>query len=483
MKNKRVLIKKLLFVLPVYFALTGLLFHAEIAADEGKTELSLPADVYIAAGRTLNLWNDTLRPAWEKDVKIVFKSAVGESTKRGFCFTPDSSHEGKKFPVKVLVNDAEGNNLHEFSFALHAAPSKNGQGVLQLLFIGDSLTANGIMSGEVKRLAEADGGFQPMLLGRGGWDDNRHEGWGGWSFKSFTARGYSMYRFTVSGIKDIPRTGMGYRHDGAAYRMRTGRLFKDEEGLYCGTMDFLVRRKDNPELTATNRPQPGQTGVLKLYDILSKYRKDGIKADSEISFTKVDMVASNPFWDETLNEEKGGMNLRRYMKEENYFGGEDRIDFAFIQLGVNDCMGVAIAPEGETEKRLDEIFENCRNLIRGIHDPVYGYPECRIILALTPIGCNTPETYKGVIKRYESAVRSLWDRIIREFDNPSFRPLVRVSVNGLMTDRDEGFPKKEETIDGKTVLVHNNAVHPNEYGYRQCADAYYSVLRGWLADD
>ena len=50
-----------------------------------------------------------------------------------------------------------------------------------------------------------------------------------------------------------------------------------------------------------------------------------------------------------------------------------------------------------------------------------------------------------------------------------------------MTDRDLGYPKREETKDAPARHVHSNAVHPDAAGYRQCADAYTSVLCGWLA--
>lgn len=450
-----------------------------------RQKISVPGDVYIAVGRELNLWHDTLWPAYDKNAHVVIESPAGKTTERGFRFTPDSRHANKTFPVKVKVHNAAGKRLHEFSFRLHAVPARSGTGVRRLFFIGDSLTAAGITSEEVKRLIEDDGGFQPLLLGRSGIGGNRHEGWGGWTFKSFTTQGYSLHRFTVSKIKSAPMKNFCYLHEGTAYRVQTSRLSSGKDGLLKGTIDFYARPKDNPALTQGNLPKPKKRGVLILDEIPEAWSKSGFTADAEIAFTMVeDNIPANPFWDERMNGGKGGMNIKKYMKDCLYFGGEDRIDYAFIQLGVNDSMNLAIAEQEDTAKGIKKIFLHCKNLIRGLHDPGYGYPECRIILALTSIGCNTPETYKSApMERYEFIVRSLWDLIIKEFDGASEHPLVRVAINGLMIDRDKGFPKQAEQKGGKTIMVHNNAAHPNEFGYRQCAEAYYSVLRGWLAED
>lgn len=168
------------------------------------------------------------------------------------------------------------------------------------------------------------------------------------------------------------------------------------------------------------------------------------------------------------------------------WGAADRMDVAFVMLGVNDCSGVAIQPDSAREQSLDLLLAQCRTLVAAILDPECGYPGCRVVLALTPIGCNTPEAYAGGLEfmtRYEAAVRGLWERLLREFDGNPAHPRVRVAIAGLMADRDLGYSKAERRVDGEIRLVHNNAVHPNETGYRQSAAACYSTLRGWLADE
>jgi len=487
-KDLQMGLKRICFAFLVWSILYYVAAGEQTAHVGVLSQLPVPSRVYIAEGLELNLWTDNLLPAGTRDVHVSVESEVGETTERGFRFVPESRHVKHSFPSIIRVQDSQGRLIHSRPFIIHVAPARSGDGSLQLLFLGDSLTAgvpfecSGMISGEVKRLIEAGGGFRPLMLGtrllKG---NNRHEGWGGWSFRSFASYGASFHRFTVKGIQIKPSAGCGYQVAGLKYRVQNSNLVAGVDGKLAGTMMCLVRPKDNPLLSRKDWPKPEPSGIMTLYD-RAGMRYSGITPDTEISFTKSEFpVSANPLWDETLNGGKGGMNVRQYMENYHFFGGADRIDFAFIQLGVNDCMGVAFAPEEETEKRLDEILLHCKNLVKGLQDPVSGYSGCRVIMALTPIGCNTPEAFKGVsMMRYESAVHGLWERILREFDGSASWPLVRISINGLMTDRDNGFPKKETTDGDKKIMLHSNAVHPGEVGYRQCAEAYYSVLRAWL---
>jgi lysophospholipase L1-like esterase len=462
-------------------------------ANRAATELPVPARVWIAAGRELNLWFDTLWPAETPPVDIAVDSPVGSIGERGFRFVPAPEQAGRSFPLTVRVQDRQARLLASRSFELCVAPAGGGGGrPLQLLFLGDSLThgvpseCRGMISGEVKRLLEAEGGFRPLLLGRNDdMGDNRHEGLGGWSFRSFTTPGGKVTRFHVAGVTRKPAVFSAYRCGEVVYRIQSRTLVPAADGLLRGMLLGAVRALDNQGLDLSALPAPEPAGMLMRAD-------PAAAGDATIAFSGAEHpVPANPFWDTSLHDGKGGLHPRKYLHDHDRFDGADRIDYALIQLGVNDCMGVAMrATDAQRCAALETILNQCRTLVRALQAPDTGYPDCRVILALTPIGCNSPAAYarsygdKGVtMPVYEAAVRDLWAKLIREFDRSPRWPRVRLSINGLMTDRDRGYPKKEETIGGVPAGIHSNAVHPDAAGYRQCADAYYSVLRGWLASN
>ncbi len=465
----------------VLFA-AGLSGLADEAGPPAPT-LPLPAQVDMVAGRELNLWFDALWPAGAPPADITLESPVGTAGERSLRFVPDAGQAGRIFPATVRVRDRQGTLLAERAFKLRVLPAQNGGGrPLQLLLLGDSLTRPGITSGELLRLAQAAGLPNIRLLGRNdAKGENRHEGWGGWSFTSFATPGGSVYRFAVSGLAKAPDLFATYRHAEAVYRIQSRSLLPGADGLLAGNLLCSLRAADNKGLDLSTPPLPASGGVLAPVG----------HAGEPVAFAEVEYpVHANPFWDASLEDGKGGIHLRKYLRDHRFFGGDDRIDFVLVQLGVNDCYGAARrTTEAERSRALDSILEQCRTLVRALQDPERGYPDCRVILALTPIGCNSPAIYdrtygdQGVtMALYESTVRAFWAQLIREFDRSPAWPGVRLAINGLVTDRDLGYPKREETVDGVTAQVHSNAVHPNEHGYRQCAEAYHAALCGGLAD-
>ncbi len=445
--------------------------------------LPLPARVDVAVGRDLTLWTDTLWPADGPPARVKVTCEVGRMSDRGFHFTPASSQVRRAFPAVVEVRTPAGALLASQPFELRVVPRHAAAAPLQILFLGDSLTAAGVLSGEVKRRIEDDGGPPPLLFGyqdNGG--ANRHEGRGGWGFRSFITPLPFFYRFTASGIAHPPPVMAGYTAGDRLFRIYYKLLEPDADGRWHGDLVCQVRGKENPGLSPSNMPAPAASGTLVAQDRAG----DG---DTRIAYTRVAYpVPGNPLWDETLHGGRGGVNVRRYLAARRFWGGADRLDVVFVQLGVNDCMGVTIKPESQREPLLNAILADCKTLVAALLDPEHGYPDCRVILALPPIGCHSPETFlanygpQAPMARYEAHVRSLWARLLREFDQSPRHPRVRIAVNGLVTDRDLGYPAEERTVDGRQRRVHVNAVHPNETGYRQGADAYYGALCGWLAD-
>ena len=216
-------------------------------------DLPVPARVWIAAGRELNLWHGHASgSARSTDVTVTVDAPVGSSGERGFRWRPGPEQAGRSFPVTVRVHDGQGLLLASRAFELHVAPARiDSARPLQLLFLGDSLThgvgpgCRGMISGEAKRLLETEAGVRPLLLGRNDdMGDNRHEGLGGWSFHSFTTPGGEVTRFRVAGVTRKPTVFSAYRCGEVVYRIQSGRWSPRGRPLR-GTLLGAVRALDN----------------------------------------------------------------------------------------------------------------------------------------------------------------------------------------------------------------------------------------------
>jgi lysophospholipase L1-like esterase len=190
---------------------------------------------------------------------------------------------------------------------------------------------------------------------------------------------------------------------------------------------------------------------------------------------------TNSFWDAGNSR----LDFKKYMSNNSNFGGTDTIDFVFIQMGINDIFGNTILNPAQ----INAIIDNAKALITAIHDPVRGYPSCKVIIGIPPIGNDNDGFSESAYYyanysyyAYEVNMRSLWEALVKNFDNDAF-PNTRLSINGIMMDKDYAYGKVSEVVSARNDTVierYNNGVHPGLTGYYQIADAYYSVLRSLL---
>ena len=177
----------------------------------------------------------------------------------------------------------------------------------------------------------------------------------------------------------------------------------------------------------------------------------------------------------------GRIDMKAYLTANSNFGGTNNIDFAIIQLGINHLLtGV------KTQADVDAVITLAKTLINGILDSTYGFPACKIILAMPPTGGNTSngfaENYGATTQRqqYEANMRLFNQSLITAFDNAAFSFQVTLCSSGLWVDRTNGYTLADVAISSRVATTekrHTNAVHPNTSGYQQIADGMYSTLR------
>lgn len=200
-------------------------------------------------------------------------------------------------------------------------------------------------------------------------------------------------------------------------------------------------------------------------------RHEGVSGSTFSTF----ITASSPFWISGRND------FKAYLTANSNFGGTNIIDYAIIQLGTNDVFSGTKA-----QADIDAIIANAKTLINNILDSTYGFPACKIILAMPPICGNTSngfaDSYGAVTQRqqFENNMRLLWENMITSFDNGVYHAQVTLCASGLWIDRTYGYALSDVAVSSRVATTekrHTNAVHPTTSGYQQIADAWYSTLR------
>lgn len=348
----------------------------------------LPSNIYIAIGRELNIWFDSILPYYDKEDKFLeFECSEGKTMARSFRFTPTTTGVHS---ATVTIRNAKNETLETKTISINAVAKDNGAGINQLLFIGDSTTDSYLtdylpgtgrteaeMLHEVSDLIIADGGFTPLFMG---------------------LRGVSPYKHQAHS---------GYSSD----------------------------------LFISNNPS-----------------------------------YPNPFWDSSNSRN----DFQKYMSDNSNFGGTNTIDFVFIQLGINDLKNGGVA--ATVISRLD-------TLIADILHSTRGYPSAKIIISATPyVGADATgwglnffadSSYLDFVE----ALNDLAVKVIANYHENASNPQLYVAPNFLFTDRKYGYPRALTNVSDRDSIQefqYTDSVHPNESGYKQAADSYYSRLRSLL---
>tara|TARA_R110002153_G_scaffold213063_1_gene365601 strand:- start:72 stop:2213 length:2142 start_codon:yes stop_codon:yes gene_type:complete len=205
----------------------------------------------------------------------------------------------------------------------------------------------------------------------------------------------------------------------------------------------------------------------------SPYKHQAHSGYSSDLFISNNPLYPNPFWDAPNSRN----DFQKYMLDNSNFGGSNTIDYVFIQLGINDLKN-----GGNTST----VISRFTTLINTILDSTYGYPSAKIIISATPyaginrsgwgLDFNASSSYVEFVENMDNLAR----KVVTTFHNNASFPSVYVSPNLLFTDRTFGFPRALQNVSARSteqIYRYTDSVHPSESGYKQCADAYYSVFR------
>ena len=160
---------------------------------------------------------------------------------------------------------------------------------------------------------------------------------------------------------------------------------------------------------------------------------------------------------------KPALNFARYLE---IVAGGRRPDFVIIMLGINDCFHPDPNDPEAVTARIDQMMKHAEVLLAAIRKDS---PGSEIGICLTTPGNSRQEAffanYKNRYSRdgWKKIQFHLLERQLRGFGNRQAENLFLVPT-AWHIDPVQGFPDK-------------NAVHPNDYGYRQIASDIYAWIK------
>lgn len=440
---------------PAYYAVPPKLEMAPsagaAAAASEVPNIVVPGTVYAAVGTELCLHHDALVTAHSNGLaglsgySCAVVGPVGANNERFFRFTPDAGNVGNHTMTAKLW-DAAGNLIEVKTFTLTVVSATAKASPKNVLMVGDSLTAPGIMTSTAQGKFSALGGTVPVFLGTQGTAPANHEGYGGRKFQDFATAGTDVYRVTVSGVSAVT-VGAVYSVGGVNYTV-------SEVNLSGGSGNLLL----------SGASSPGSSGTLTMVSG---------SGDATISFSASSTENTNPFW------HGGAVDITAYRSANSI---ASPFDYVAIQLGINDVF----SENGKSTAQIDAMVGYAQDLCDAF---LADNASCTVVVSLPSLCGNTVDgfaaNYGASYSRevYESSMKKLRNALLDAFDSGAYSANVKVGAAGLVVDRYYGYTLVSGAVSSRvteTTLRHTNAVHPASVGYQQMGDQHFAEMMALL---
>ena len=372
----------------------------------------------------------------------------GKNFPRYFEFTPETPG---KYKLTIFVYDVSKNLLGSSETILDVCLPKKPDKDVNILCVGDSLTAGGEWVTEVyRRLVSEDGnpaglGFKGVnFIGSCGEGPVRYEGYGGWRWDSYSSDDvediwvYCDHNKTVADQHSVWEDG-------------NGNLWKLETIVY-ENLKFIPYEKRN---------------IPKVKNGVIKHIKNAVNTD-DVLVRSTYSGKPSPFYD----EKSGGVNLKGYAQKYDI----EKIDAVYILLGTNGVMS------------FENLNELCKNIVidgKKLVDKIHrDFPDVKIKVMGYPIpsvngGCGA--NYGAVLPhcddygaaRFVMEMNLAYKEWAKEAEYRDFMEYVNISGQ---VDSDYAYPKTEKAVNIRSSykeFLDTNGVHPTYEGYMQIADAVY----------
>ena len=413
--------------------------------------LRLPEYYELVVGDNFELFYKGLVLCVDSDVydfELSFKSGknLGKGYARKYVWTPTAADIGTHV-LQIKVRNNEGKIVDEGSVELRvAAVPQSPAEEKVILSLGASMTAGGQWVTEMYRrltgtggTPAADGLTNIKLIGSKGEGDVRYEGYGGWTYTSFsTANKRNDHMILTGDFSDKNDT----QDQHSSYVDSNGQVWK---------IEYVTATEMKIICNSTSGKLPSTTGGRLTHQSGGVNTKD-------IVYSSARQADANPFWDAA----KGKNNFKAYA--EKY--GVERIDEVITLLGWN-----------QTTQTPEEFKETVTKFIDSV---LADFPNCHIsLIALQVPSRDGFANNYGVSWPWFEKVGKAFDfqDVYMEIANsPKYKG--KVSVISIAGQYDSAYNDIKTTVDVNNrndtdIVIGSNGVHPTNMGYMQIADAVY----------
>ncbi len=412
---------------------------------------TLPANVNAVVGTEVNLYFDAIFSAHSMGLtglegfSVSIVGTKGKNMERGFRYTPVAGDVGTVTMTAKAWDDA-GGLVATKTFTLTTIAATPKAAAKNVMVVGASIVAAGIISSTAQADFAALGAVIPIFVGTQGTAPGKFEGYGGKKYADYVTAGVITYEFTVSGVTTV-NIGATYTTGGVTYTV-TG--FNITAG--SGTVQ------------TTGASAPGASGTLT---------KASGAGDATIAFSASTSIAANKFWNAAIP----GLDIANF-RSVNSIGVIDAV--VIPDLGINDIFGEGTSPD------ITGIVNNAKTLSTAF---ITDNASCKVVHSMLPISGNTGDgfaaNYGAAFSRqvYEANLYALRLALIAAFDNGAYHANVSIGTAGAQIDRYYGYTLSSGALAARiptTSSTHVNAVHPAAVGYQQLGDAIYGSLMAVL---
>lgn len=411
-------------------------------------DVVVPPYMYAVQGRESNLYFDNVFLGAAKDYSLDVTGTGGMQQNERLTWIPTGALTTGTSTLAVK-DRTTGTTLATHTFQQRAAASTAGAGVTKkCLFIGDSLIAANTITQTLLDIAATDA-LKITLLGTQGTGANKHEGRGGWTVASYTSAGTVSYRFTVSGVTEVPAINAAeYSHNGAVYRVQETSIVGGAGTIVCSVVSGGA---------------PLATGTLT--------KTNTAAGDATITFSASSTVSGNPFW---IN---GAVNFPQYLTNNTI----DTPDWVVIGLGINDVFSAtsdttALSAADNAMTQLDVLIASIKASDANI----------RVALMLPTPPSADQDSFGANYATGQTRDRFkrnilLWSKqAIAKYKNKETDRIYLLPSNiNLDTVNNMQRSAKAPVNSRSTIEVErqSNGVHPAKPGYEQAADAIFAFFK------